>query len=148
MTCSLLGAKLLSEPLLGYSELYHKEQNSEKYLSKFKHFHSRKCVWKCRLENCGHFVSASIFNHSEVLSIRTDRSIQPPHEHCALYQSALKRPYSRRRSLWNGERVMVTAPVVNGALSSDDQGSHPDDLPASVREHGSYYFPEVNWKTF
>ena len=28
--------------------------------SKFKHFHSRKCIWKCRLENGGHLVSASM----------------------------------------------------------------------------------------
>ena len=26
----------------------------------FIHFHSRKCVWKCRLENGDHFVSASV----------------------------------------------------------------------------------------
>ena len=31
-----------------------------KFLSKFIHFHSRKCIWKCRLENVSHFVSASI----------------------------------------------------------------------------------------
>ena len=31
-----------------------------KSLSKFIHFHSRKCVWKCRLENGGHIVSASM----------------------------------------------------------------------------------------
>ena len=28
--------------------------------AKFKHFHSRKCIWKCCLENGGHFVSASM----------------------------------------------------------------------------------------
>ena len=27
--------------------------------SKFIHFHSRKCILKCRLENSGHFISAS-----------------------------------------------------------------------------------------
>ena len=26
----------------------------------FKHFHSRKYIWKCRLENGGHLVSASM----------------------------------------------------------------------------------------
>ena len=29
--------------------------NSVKLYSKLKHFHSRKCVWNCRLENVGHF---------------------------------------------------------------------------------------------
>ena len=33
-------------------------KTSVKFKSKFKHFHSRKCVWKCRLRNAGHFVSA------------------------------------------------------------------------------------------
>ena len=28
---------------------------------KFIHFHSWKCIWKCRLENGGHFVSASMW---------------------------------------------------------------------------------------
>ena len=36
------------------------EQNSVKSLSKFINFHSRKCIWKCRLRNGGHFVSASL----------------------------------------------------------------------------------------
>ena len=31
-----------------------------KSFSKFIHFHSRKCIWKCRLENGGYFVSASM----------------------------------------------------------------------------------------
>ena len=30
------------------------------FLSKFIHFHSRKCISKCRLENGGHVVSASM----------------------------------------------------------------------------------------
>ena len=31
--------------------------------SKFINFHSRKCIWKCRLENGSHFVSASKCKH-------------------------------------------------------------------------------------
>ena len=31
-----------------------------KFSSEFKHFHSRKCIWKCRLENGGHFVPVSM----------------------------------------------------------------------------------------
>ena len=30
-----------------------------KFQSKFIHFHSRKCIWKCRLQNAVYFVSAS-----------------------------------------------------------------------------------------
>ena len=31
-----------------------------KYQRRLKYFHSRKGVWKCRLQNVGHFVSASM----------------------------------------------------------------------------------------
>ena len=34
---------------------------SEISISKFVHIHSRKCMWKCRLESGGHFLSASMF---------------------------------------------------------------------------------------
>ena len=34
------------------------EQVSVKFEQKFETFHSRKCAWKCRLQNGGHFVSA------------------------------------------------------------------------------------------
>ena len=35
--------------------------NFSKIWSKFIHFCSRKCIWKGRLQNCDHFVSASMF---------------------------------------------------------------------------------------
>ena len=60
MACRLLGAKPLYEPMLYYCQLDHWEQNSIKLYSKFKHFLSRKPIWKYRPENVGHFVSASI----------------------------------------------------------------------------------------
>ena len=34
---------------------------SVKFQSEFKHFHSSKCTWKCRLRNGGHFVSSSVY---------------------------------------------------------------------------------------
>ena len=34
--------------------------NFSEILIKILHFHSRKCIWKCRLRNSGHFVSASM----------------------------------------------------------------------------------------
>ena len=36
------------------------EQNSVRFTSKFGHFHSRKYIWKCPLQNGNHFVSALI----------------------------------------------------------------------------------------
>ena len=35
------------------------------FLSKFKHFHSRKCTWKCRLRKGGNFASASMCSCSQ-----------------------------------------------------------------------------------
>ena len=37
--------------------------NFSEFESEFHHFHSRKCVWTCRLRNGGYFVSASIWNN-------------------------------------------------------------------------------------
>ena len=36
------------------------EQTSVKLYSEFSLFHSRKCIWKCCLENVSHFVLASV----------------------------------------------------------------------------------------
>ena len=48
-------SKPLSKPLLGYCQLDHKEQTSVTFWSKHNNFHSRKCLWKYRLRNGGHF---------------------------------------------------------------------------------------------
>ena len=49
MACRLFGAKPLPEPMLIYCQLDSREQVSVKFESEFYHFHSRKCIWKCRL---------------------------------------------------------------------------------------------------
>ena len=51
MACRLITTKPLSEPMLLCFQLYPKEHISVKFYLKFKSFHSRKCTWKCRLEN-------------------------------------------------------------------------------------------------
>ena len=53
-----IGAKPLSGPMLKCCQLDTWERTSLKFESKFKHFHSIKCIWKLRLQNRGHFVSA------------------------------------------------------------------------------------------
>ena len=56
-----VGTKPLSEPMVTYWQLDHKEHISMKYYLTFKSFHSkRKCIWNYRLRNGGHFVSASM----------------------------------------------------------------------------------------
>ena len=58
MTWPLFGVKQLSKPMLVYCQLDPWEQISVKFQSQSTHFHWRKCIWKCRLGNGGHFVSA------------------------------------------------------------------------------------------
>ena len=62
MACHLFGAKLLPEPILTYCQLdpKEKEQTSVKFKSKYKKFNPRKCIWKCRLRNGGHFVQGEM----------------------------------------------------------------------------------------
>ena len=50
--CRMLCAKPLPEPMLVYCKVEPQEQTSMKSKSTFKHFHSRKWVWKCRLPKC------------------------------------------------------------------------------------------------
>ena len=49
MACRLFGAKSLPEPMLAYCQLDSREQISMKFESEFYQFHSRKCIWNCRL---------------------------------------------------------------------------------------------------
>ena len=49
MTCRLFGAKPLPEPKLVYCQWDSWHQISVKFESEFYHFHSRECIWKCRL---------------------------------------------------------------------------------------------------
>ena len=56
MACRLFGAKPLPEPTLTYYQLDPQESTSVKFESKYKTFHSWKCIWKRRLQKGGHFV--------------------------------------------------------------------------------------------
>ena len=60
MACRLFGAKPLHDPMLTYCWLDPLVQTSVKFESKYKTFHSRKCVWKGRLRNGGHFVQGGM----------------------------------------------------------------------------------------
>ena len=60
MACRLVGAKPSLKPMLVYCQLDHQEQTSMKFESKYKIFHSRKCIWKCRLRYGGHFVQGKM----------------------------------------------------------------------------------------
>ena len=57
MACRLFGAKPLPEPLLPSCQLDSWEQISVTFESEFDHFHSGKCIWKCRLPKWRPFCS-------------------------------------------------------------------------------------------
>ena len=61
--CRLFGTKPLSKPVLGYYQLDPWEQTSVKYYSKYKTFHSRKCICKYHLRNGGHFARCMTLYH-------------------------------------------------------------------------------------
>ena len=61
MARRLVGAKPLSEPLLGHSQLDPRENNQWNISRYLNIFISRKGVCKCRLENYGYFVWTSGF---------------------------------------------------------------------------------------
>ena len=50
MACHLNGTKPSSEPILEYCKLDPWEEIPMKSELKYKNFHSRKCIWKCRLQ--------------------------------------------------------------------------------------------------
>ena len=56
IACRLLGANPLPEPMHTYCQLHPQEHTLVKLESKYKTFHSRKCIWKYRMRNGGHFV--------------------------------------------------------------------------------------------
>ena len=60
MACHLYGTKPLSEPMLTYIQLDPQKQNSVNFESKYKSYHSRKCIWKCCLRNSSHFVQGEM----------------------------------------------------------------------------------------
>ena len=69
MACRLAGAKPLYVPMLYHCQLDNWEQTSVKLHSKFKHFHSGKCIRNCRPEYVGHFVDLNVLINAVAASI-------------------------------------------------------------------------------
>ena len=59
MDCHLFSAKPLPGPMLTYCKLDYLDKISVKLKLKSR-FHSRKCIWKCCLQNGSHFVEISM----------------------------------------------------------------------------------------
>ena len=86
--CSVNGllhirAKKLPKFTLAYGKLDSLEQSSVKFESKYNTFHWRKCIPKCRLQNIGHLVPASMC-------------------YSALFTTAWD-PINRTNSAWSGD---------------------------------------------
>ena len=59
MVCRLFGVKPLFKPMLVFVHWTLRKKHSE-ILIKYKIFQSRKCIWKYRLRNGGHFVQGEM----------------------------------------------------------------------------------------
>ena len=61
MACRLFSTKPSPQSMLTYCQLNPQEHITMKFYLKFKYFHSRKRIWKWRLQNGGHFVQATMY---------------------------------------------------------------------------------------
>ena len=66
MSCHPFGAMPLPEPMLPDGQLDPWEQTSVKLKYKFLHLHWRKCTWKCRLWNNGHFFPREVSQYNDL----------------------------------------------------------------------------------
>ena len=71
MACHLLNTNLWSEPVIGYCWFDPWEQLSEKCKSKYKDFHSRKCIWNVVRKFCVGLsvLSQEIHTHTQTVKI-------------------------------------------------------------------------------
>ena len=96
----------------------------------FIHFHSRKCIWKCRLRDGGNFVSASIF-----LLILSWKTFKITMKFCWKCITLMHKtiPQNHSRKLIPLYRICYPLALkVEGVLS----------LPLSVRQ---FIWPHKNW---
>ena len=87
MACRLLGVKPLSEPMLTPRNKlqWNFNQNTNEISINIGTFYSIKCIWKCRLENGGHFVATSMcYRHVPCAQWALGHQ-QPPHRFCWIY---------------------------------------------------------------
>ena len=71
----------------GILYLDHQEESSMKFQSKCKHFHSRKCIWKCRLRNGGNS------SRPQWVKARLRKSLRGIHSHNYSYPNVTLTPH-------------------------------------------------------
>ena len=109
MTCRLFAAKPLSEPIRIYQW-------------KLKHFHSRKCVSKCRLRNSILLVSGSRYKRWSCMN----RSFDPWCWYQSVWYYTFTNKHASPRQQWsrvkcsNGNNFIITSQLAN--ISFPDNG--------------------------
>ena len=114
MACRLIGAKPLFEPMLEYCQL-----DIRNIIQWNVIFLSRKCVWKCRLENGGHFARPQCANYVGLCLGR-----RPCTNRRSMIQ--VKKKNIRRKSTWTVYAVIyvgndVTVPVNSMTSQMDNK---------------------------
>ena len=72
MACHLIEDNPLSQPIIVYCQLDHKEHISMKFYLKFKRFHSRKCISRCRLQKWQpSWLSLYVLNSYRLLKVQS-----------------------------------------------------------------------------
>ena len=66
-----------------------------KYQSKSIHFHARKCIWKCRLENGGQLVSASMYWYFTIQGHHLPNCVYNPYDVLIQYHTLRPRQNGR-----------------------------------------------------
>ena len=87
MACRLFGVKPLPEPMLAYCQLDSLGLISMKFEWELCHFHSRKCIWNCRLPKWRPFYPEGdeLMSYSSYETTRTWRVMET---YCYNWQSA------------------------------------------------------------
>ena len=87
MACRQFGAKPWPRPMLTYCHLDSLKQSSVKFEAKYKTFHSRKCILKCRIGNCSHFVQGKI--SLLLISIAGRSQVMTKSQNCQCFRDAI-----------------------------------------------------------
>ena len=100
MSCCLLDTKPLSQPMLPYCQLDPQEQTSVKFESKYKLFHSWKCIWKCHLRNGSHVFQGQISDEMTTDAIESYshmKNLSANEWHCNSLEIILSNTFSLMR---------------------------------------------------
>ena len=143
MACRLDGAKPLSEPLLEYCSLDPWEQTSVKISSEFKNFHSRKCIWKCRLRNGVHLSRPQWVNSLYPSDFICDAMVLPVYKAVGLGvgDDAILSHVPTAPLAAVAEEVSVDADLVAGAAVE------VEDVTIALTDHVLRQTQLLTWKT-